>query len=641
MTEKQIIILVAFGAYMLMMILIGALSSKNKNNEDYFLGGRGLGSWTAALSAQASDMSGWLLMGLPGAIYIAGTGEVWIAIGLLIGTILNWFLVAGRLRRYTIKANNSLTIPSFFENRFRDRTGILKIVASLIIILFFAVYTASAFSSGATLFANVFGKSNPTGLCTITLDTEGADMWSNLHYTVEQASDDKANKVTVAAEETSAEGYYLVGTLGGENKWQTTIGEDGKSPYTADRRLTTGGDGQSVVSVNYELSEGDDFRVVYFDGENVTQTATSQTTNNMYIIGLTIAAFVILLYTLMGGFKAVCYTDFIQGILMLIAILAVPIIAYIGLTGEFGSLSNALSEHGVNDSAGYLSLMKDGNGAPISWKSIVSNLGWALGYFGMPHILIRFMAIKSDREVKKSRVIAIVWVILSLGAACILGLFARGFLSNQLFKDNSETVFIKTILQIFDSNYVLIFIGGIFLCGILAAIMSTADSQLLVTASAVSEDMYKGAINKKASEKSSLRIGKIAVIVIAIIAWIIAMNPNSSIMDLVSNAWAGFGAAFGPVVLLSLFWKRFNLAGAIAGMATGAGFVIFWDYIKCTTIIENGKEVAATFGTSTGIYSLVIGFFLAAAVAVLVSLITKAPSKEIQDEFDAVKTVEI
>lgn len=637
MTSKQITILVAFGIYMLIMILIGALSSKNKNNEDYFLGGRGLGSWTAALSAQASDMSGWLLMGLPGAIYIAGTGEVWIAIGLLIGTVLNWYLVARRLRKYTIVSNNSLTIPSFFENRFHDKTGILKIVASVIIIVFFAVYTASAFSSGATLFANVFGKSNPTGLCTITLDTEGADMWSNLHYTVEQASGDKANKVTVAAEETSAEGYYLVGTLGGENKWQTTIGEDGKSPYTADRRLTTGGDGQSVVSVNYELSEGDDFRVVYFDGENVTQTATSQTTNNMYLIGLTIAAAVILLYTLLGGFKAVCYTDFIQGILMLIAILAVPIIAYIGLTGEFGSLTNALSAHGVEDPAGYLSLMKDSEGKNITAVSIISNLGWALGYFGMPHILIRFMAIKSDAEVKKSRIIAIVWVILSLSAASLLGIFARGFLSNQLFKDNSETVFIKTILQIFDGNFVLIFIGGIFLCGILAAIMSTADSQLLVTASAVSEDMYKGAINKKASEKNSLLVGKIAVVIVAIIAYVIALNPNSSIMDLVSNAWAGFGAAFGPVVLLALFWKRFNLAGAVAGMVTGAGFVIFWDYIKIA--IVEGERV--TLGTSTGIYSLVIGFFLAALVAVVVSLITKAPSKEICDEFDKVNTVEI
>lgn len=516
MTEKQIIILVAFAAYMLMMILIGALSSKNETNEDYFLGGRGLGSWTAALSAQASDMSGWLLMGLPGAIYLAGTGEVWIAIGLLIGTILNWYLVARRLRKYTIVANNSLTIPSFFENRFKDKSGILKIVASSIIIVFFAVYTASAFSSGAKLFANVFGNSSNTEL--------------------------------------------------------------------------------------------------------------------MYTIGLTVAALVILIYTFMGGFKAVCYTDFIQGILMLIAILAVPIIAYVGLTGEFGSLNNALLAHGVEDASGYLSLMKDSQGNPITATSIISNLGWALGYFGMPHILIRFMAIRSDKEVKKSRIIAIVWVILSLGAASLLGVFARGFLKDTLDSATSETVFIKTILQIFDNNFVLIFIGGIFLCGILAAIMSTADSQLLVTASAVSEDMYKGAIKKDASEKSSLLVGKIAVVAVAIVAYAIALDPNSSIMGLVSNAWAGFGAAFGPVVLLSLFWKRFNLAGAIAGMATGAAFVIFWDYIKIA---------GETLGSSTGIYSLVIGFFLAALVAIVVSLCTKAPCAEIQAEFDKVKSVEI
>lgn len=516
MTEKQIIILVAFGIYMLMMILIGALCSKNETNEDYFLGGRGLGSWTAALSAQASDMSGWLLMGLPGAIYIAGTGEVWIAIGLFIGTVLNWYLVARRLRKYTIVSNNSLTIPSFFENRFHDKTGILKVAASLIIIVFFTVYTASAFSSGAKLFAEVFGS--------------------------------QANAET------------------------------------------------------------------------------------MYTIGLTVAALVILIYTFMGGFKAVCYTDFVQGILMLIAILAVPIIAYIGLTGEFGSLTNALSSHGVEDPAGYLSLMKDSSGNTITATSIISNLGWALGYFGMPHILVRFMAIRSDKEVKKSRVIAIVWVILSLSAASLLGIFARGFLKETLDATTSESVFIRSILQIFDSNVVLIFIGGIFLCGILAAIMSTADSQLLVTASAVSEDMYKGAINKKASEKNSILVGKIAVIVISIIAYIIALDPTSSIMGLVSNAWAGFGAAFGPVVLLSLFWKRFNLSGAVAGMVTGAGFVIFWDYIKI------GGE---TLGTSTGIYSLVIGFFLAAAVAIVVALLTKAPSKEIQDDFDKVASIEI
>ena len=515
MTTTTIIVLVAFVAYMGMMILIGALNSKNSNNEDYFLGGRGLGSWTAALSAQASDMSGWLLMGLPGAIYVAGTGEVWIAIGLFIGTVLNWYIVARRLRKYTIVANNSLTIPSFFENRFHDKKGVLKIVASVIIIVFFAVYTASAFASGAKLFANVFG----TG-----------------------------------AEDTTA-----------------------------------------------------------------------------YTVGLIVAAVVILVYTLLGGFKAVCFTDFIQGILMLVAILAVPIIAYIGIGGD---LTGALSAKGVADPAGFLSLMKDSEGNSVSAMSIISNLGWGLGYFGMPHIIIRFMAIKSDKEVKKSRVIAIVWVILSLGAASLFGLIARGFLNEDLIASGkSEVVFIKAIQQIFSGNFVLIFIGGVFLCGILAAIMSTADSQLLVTASAVSEDMYKGVINKKASEKSALNVGRISVAVVAVIAFIIALDPNSSVMGLVSDAWAGFGAAFGPIILLSLFWKRFNLSGAVAGMVTGFATVILWDYIP----FVNGATLYAT----TGLYSLVLGFALALIVAVIVTLITKAPSKEIVDDFEKVNSVEI
>ena len=514
MSTNTIIILVAFVAYMGMMILIGALNSKQSNNEDYFLGGRGLGSWTAALSAQASDMSGWLLMGLPGAVYLAGTGEVWIAIGLLIGTVLNWMLVARRLRKYTIVANNSLTIPSFFENRFHDKKGILKLVASIVVIVFFAVYTASAFASGAKLFANVFGS--------------GA--------------------------------------------------ED----------------------------------------------------NTAYMIGLIIAAVVILVYTLLGGFKAVCYTDFIQGMLMLIAILAVPIIAYIAISGD---LTGSLSAKGVSDPTGFLSLMKDSEGNNISAMSIISNLGWGLGYFGMPHILVRFMAIKSDKEVKKSRVIAIVWVILSLGAACFLGLIARGFLNEDLVASGkSEVVFIKSIQQIFDGNFVLVFIGGIFLCGILAAIMSTADSQLLVTASAVSEDMYKGVINKKASEKNALNVGRISVAVVAVIAFVIALDPNSSVMGLVSDAWAGFGAAFGPIILLSLFWKRFNLPGAVAGMITGFVTVILWDYIPF------GGE---TLYAKTGLYSLVLGFGLALIVAVVATLITKKPSAEIEAEFEKVKTVEL
>ena len=517
MSTDNIIVLCAFAVYLAIMIIIGFVCSKNtNNNEDYFLGGRNLGGWTAAISAQASDMSGWLLMGLPGSVYLAGTGEIWIAVGLLIGTILNWYLVSARLRKYTIVAGNSLTIPSFFQNRYRDNKGIIKIVSAVIIAIFFAVYTASAFSSGAKLFATLFG-----------------------------------------------------------------------------------------------------------DGSNF---------DTVYIIGLCIAAFVILVYTFMGGFKAVCVTDLIQGMLMLVAILAVPIIAYTLLTYDTG-FADALVAKGVENPENYLNFMKNDDGSSVSAVSIISNLAWGLGYFGMPHILIRFMAVKNNTELKKSRKIAITWVIISLVASCIIGLVARGYLTTQLEGADSETVFIRTIQQLFSGNFIFIFIGGIFLCGILAAIMSTADSQLLVTASAVSEDMYKGVIKKDASEKKALWVGKIAVIVVAVIAFFIALDPNSSIMALVSDAWAGFGSAFGPVVLLALFWKRSTLAGAVSGMATGALTVIIWDYIP----LVDGM----TLYKATNLYSLVLGFALALIVNVVVSLITKKPSKEIQDEFDSIKALEI
>lgn len=517
MNTNNVIILCAFAAYMVMMIIIGAVSAKGtKNNEDYFLGGRNLGGWTAALSAQASDMSGWLLMGLPGSVYLAGTGEAWIAIGLLIGTILNWYIVSSRLRKYTIVAGNSLTIPSFFQNRYRDDKGIIKIVSAVIIAIFFTVYTASAFSSGAKLFATLFG--------------------------------------------------------------------------------------------------------------------TDENYSKVYTIGLCIAAVVILVYTFMGGFKAVCYTDFIQGLLMLVAILFVPILAYLALTYNT-SFSEALTTNGVTNPANYLSFFKNEDGSTTSAISVISNLAWGLGYFGMPHILIRFMAVKSDAEVKKSRTIAIVWVVISLVASCAIGLVARGYLTTALDTATSETAFIRVIQQFFSNNYVLVFIGGIFLCGILAAIMSTADSQLLVTASAVSEDMYKGAIKKDASEKSALNVGRIAVIVVSVIAFLIALNPKSSIMALVSDAWAGFGSAFGPVILLSLYWKRSTLAGAISGMATGALTVIIWDYLP----LVNGE----TPYKATGLYSLVLGFALAMLVNVVVSLISKKPSKEIVKEFESISTIEI
>ena len=504
MSTTTIAVLVAFACYLAMMIGIGVFSmKKTKSTEDYFLGGRGLNSWVAALSAQASDMSGWLLMGLPGSIYLAGTGKAWIAIGLFIGTVLNWLLISKRLRRYTIISNNSLTLPEFFQNRFRDKKKILLGISSVVIVVFFLVYTASALASGGKLFNTVFGI--------------------DYHY------------------------------------------------------------------------------------------------------ALLIGAAVILAYTFMGGFLAVCTTDFIQGSLMLIALLTVPIIAYAAISGDF---TGVLTAHGVAADSDFLSLFYI-NGEPYPVISIISDLAWGLGYCGMPHILVRFMAVKSEKELKKSSAIAIIWVAISLVAACVIGIVGRGYLNEVLADSGSENVFIKMIQQIFDGNFLLTFIGGLFLCGILAAIMSTADSQLLVCASSASKDIFKNILNPKAADKKVLTVSRITVVVIAVVACLIAWNPDSSIMYLVSDAWAGLGSAFGPLVVCALFWKRTNLPGAVAGIVSGGLFVIIWDYLP----IAGGQTPYA----ATGIYSLLLGFFISLACIVLVSLCTKAPEQEILDEFDAVK----
>lgn len=504
-------IIAAFAAYMLMMIVIGALYMKRTNNsEDYFLGGRGLGGWVAALSAQASDMSGWLLMGLPGAVYALGTGQAWIAIGLLAGTILNWIFVSGRLRRYTIRANNSLTLPAYFENRFHDKKRILLTASSLVIVIFFLVYTASALAAGGKLFHLVFG-----------LD---------------------------------------------------------------------------------------------------------------YRIALTIGAAVILLYTFMGGFMAVCVTDFIQGMLMLVGILAVPIIALMMVGPE--NLSGILDASGVvGGSSSFLSLMESG-GKPYTAVEIFSQLAWGFGYCGMPHILVRFMAVRDEKEIQKSRWVAIIWCTLSLLFACALGVIGRAYLYPVVLgteaTGSTENVFIEMITKMFTQDLALPFIGGLFLCGILAAIMSTADSQLLVTASAVSEDLYHQVLNPKADSKKVLNVSRLTVLVVAVLAYIIALDPSSSIMGLVSNAWAGFGSAFGPLVVLSLYWKRTNLPGAIAGIVSGALTVLVWDYLP----LVGGQ----TLGNATGLYSLAVGFLVSLVLIVAVSLATKAPDAEIEKEFEDVKS---
>lgn len=503
-------IIVAFALYLLLMVGVGAMyAKKNNSTEDYFLGGRKLGGWVAALSAQASDMSGWLLMGLPGSIYALGTGQAWIAIGLFIGTVFNWLFISGRLRRYTIRANNALTLPTYFENRFHDKKRILLFISSVTIVIFFLVYTASALAAGGKLFNSVF-------------------------------------------------------------------------------------------RVDYKIA-------------------------------LTIGAIVILVYTFLGGFMAVCTTDFIQGTLMLVALLVVPVVA-LGLIGPDSVLSN-IENSGVAGGAGaFLSLFSNG-GEPYRAVDIISGLAWGLGYCGMPHILVRFMAVKNEKELNKSKGIAIVWVFLSLMLAWIIGIVGRAYLYPEILTGGEEEkVFINMIIKLFTEDVKIPIIAGIFLCGILAAIMSTADSQLLVSASSVAEDLVKGIIKKDASEKTVFRISRITVLVIAVLAYLIALDPNSSIMGLVSNAWAGLGAAFGPTVLLSLYWKRTNFAGAAAGIASGAVTVLIWDYIP----LIGGQ----TLGSATGLYSLAVGFAVSIVAIVAVSLMTKAPSDEMIREFEDVSQKE-
>jgi sodium/proline symporter len=355
-----------------------------------------------------------------------------------------------------------------------------------------------------------------------------------------------------------------------------------------------------------------------------------------YRIALTIGALVILVYTFLGGFLAVCLTDFIQGTLMLIALLVVPIMAYL-LVGR-GNMAAALDAQQVTGGASaYLSLFSNG-GKPYTLIEVISQLAWGLGYCGMPHILVRFMAVRDEKELKKSKTIAIIWVALSLFFACIIGVVGRAYLRTPLEGGDSEKVFIKMILQLFTEDYYLPVLGGIFLCGILAAIMSTADSQLLVSASSVAEDIYKGIIKKDADDKTVLNISRITVFVIALLAYFIALDPDSSIMGLVSNAWAGFGAAFGPLVLLSLFWKRTNLQGAVSGVLSGAITVLVWDYVKLIPAAdEAGNTVRMTIGSYTGLYSLAVGFVVSLLFIIIVSLCTPAPSAEMLQEFDDVK----
>lgn len=492
MVQSNLTIIVIFVLYLVMMLTIGLIAyKKTSNTEDYFLGGRKLGSWVVSLSAQASDMSGWMLMGLPGAAYIAGLEAGWIALGLTIGTYFNWKLVAKRIRNYT-EVCNAITIPQFLGNRYRDEQNILRIVSSLFILIFFLVYTASAFVSGGKLFSTVFG-------------------------------------------------------------------------------------------IDYTLA-------------------------------LLICAVVVVSYTYAGGFFAVCWTDLIQGILMFIAIVIVPCAAVVSM-GGIGATIARIESININMLDPFVTL----DGTHITMITVISSLAWGLGYFGQPHILVRFMGIDNAKSIKKSRLIAMVWVIFSLTAATMVGLLGRVFLTQDLSNSSGETVYILMVMKILP-----LIIAGIFLAAILAAVMSTADSQLLVTASAITEDFYKAKLRKNASDKELMIVSRLTVLVVSIIAVLIALNPNNTVLGLVENAWAGFGATFGPIMIFSLFWKRTTKKGAIAGLVTGGVTAIVW------------RNLGNIYGGIFSLYEIVPGFILSAIAIYIVSKLDKEPSKEIQDEFDKV-----
>ncbi|MDN3017366.1 sodium/proline symporter PutP [Paenibacillus sp. BSR1-1] len=482
--SHQTLQLISIGIYLAGMLLIGWYSyRKTSNLTDYMLGGRSLGPAVTALSAGAADMSGWLLMGLPGGVYVTGLASAWIAVGLTIGAYLNWFLVAPRLRSYTQVANDSITIPSYLENRFKDKSNMLRIVSGIVILVFFTFYVSSGLVSGAVFFQSSFGTDYLTGL-------------------------------------------YIVG-------------------------------------------------------------------------GVTIA------YTLFGGFLAVSYTDFIQGLMMLVALFLVPALGIFitgGPTETFDTI-RAIDPTRLDWFKG------------TTFIGIVSAMAWGLGYFGQPHIVVRFMAIKTIKETKSARRIGMGWMIISLIGTIFTGLIGIAYFHNNTAHklDNPEAVFISLSQIFFHPLF-----AGFALAAILAAIMSTISSQLIVTSSALVEDLYKVVMNKNASDKRLVFLGRMAVLLVSVVAGALAFKQNSTILSLVAYAWAGFGASFGPIILLSLFWKKMTKWGALYGMIVGAVTVIVW------------KNV----GLGDTLYEIVPGFVLNLVVSVVVSLVTYKKNEEIEREFD-------
>ncbi len=510
-------ILIAMVVYMTAVIAIGLIYAKraNQNSEAYFLGGRSLGPWVTAMSAEASDMSGWLLMGLPGVAYWCGLADAfWTAFGLAVGTYLNWLFVSKRLRRYSVRANNSITLPEFFSNRFRENKRIIMLIAAAFILIFFTVYASSCFVTCGKLFSTLF------------------DM-----------------------------------------------------PYVW-----------------------------------------------MMILG----AVFVLVYTILGGFLAESASDFMQAIVMIVALSVVVILGVLKAGGIAEVIENARSIPGFLEFFGLATPEVDAEGVQkvlegvpqfgeasnYGLLSVCSMMAWGLGYFGMPQVLLRFMAIRKEDELKRSRRIAMIWVGISLAVAVFIGIVGRQLFPTELLtKSSAENIFITM-----STSYLPPIVAGFIMAGILAATISSSDSYLLIAASAFAKNIFQGMFKKRATDKQVMWVSRITLLVLTVIGVLIALDENSVIFSIVSFAWAGFGATFGPLMLFSLFWKRVNRAGAIAGMVSGAGMVFLW------------KLVISKLGGVFGIYELLPAFIFSSICIIAVSLLTKAPSQEILEDFEAVRT---
>ena len=516
MDGNTVQILISMVIYMTVVIGIGVLYARraNKNSEEYFLGGRSLGPWVTAMSAEASDMSGWLLMGLPGVAYWCGLADAfWTAAGLALGTYLNWLVVSKRLRRYSVRANNAITLPEFFSNRFRESKKTIMLLSAAFILIFFTVYAASCFVTCGKLFSTLFG-----------------------------------------------------------------------APYIS-----------------------------------------------MLIVG----AVFVLVYTLLGGFLAESVSDFMQAIVMIVALAVIVIISTIKAGGIDAVAENAKQIPGFLEFFGLAAPEMNeagkqileagqpvfGEASKYSLLTIFSAMAWGLGYFGMPQVLLRFMAIRKEKELGRSRRIAMIWVVISLGVAVFIGIIGRQlFPTAHLDKSSAESIFITL-----STSYLPPILAGLVMAGILAATISSSDSYLLIAASAFAKNIFQGICKKNASDKQVMLVTRITLLALVLVGILIALDENSVIFQIVSFAWAGFGATFGPLMLFSLFWKRTNKAGAIAGMVGGAGMVFLW------------KLVISKLGGVFAIYELLPAFLFSGICIVVFSLITQAPSKEIQEDFEAVR----